>query len=146
MATAHHWLARVLNRPVVWDFRTADMQAGGEGAPLAPFYHFALAKQIGATEPLAFLNIGGVANVTWVDPSKSTPETKDALLAFDTGPGNALINDWMAKHGHEPLDRDGVQAAKGQVDDMLVHTNATGAFLERPGPEVPRPQRICART
>ena len=128
-------LARALNRPVVWDFRSADMQAGGEGAPLAPFFHFALAKQMGATEPIAFLNIGGVANVTWVDPSKSAPEEEGALLAFDTGPGNALINDWMSKHDREPLDRDGAEAAKGQVDEMALHSNATGAFLERKPPK-----------
>ena len=128
-------LARVLNRPVVWDFRTADMEAGGEGAPLAPFFHFALAKRIGATEPIAFLNIGGVANVTWVDPTKSAPEEEGALLAFDTGPGNALINDWMTRHDREPLDRNGAEAAEGQVDDMLLHTNATGAFLERKPPK-----------
>ncbi|MCL4150529.1 UNVERIFIED_CONTAM: hypothetical protein GTU68_017387 [Idotea baltica] len=128
-------LARALNRPVVWDFRTADMQAGGEGAPLAPFFHFALAKRIGATEPIAFLNIGGVGNVTWIDPSKSAPEESGALLAFDTGPGNALINDWMERHGREPLDRDGAEAAKGQVDEMALHSNATGAFLERKPPK-----------
>src|SRR5690606_25295011 len=108
-------LARALNRPVVWDFRTADMQAGGQGAPLAPFYHFALARRIGAEEPLAFLNIGGVANVTWVDPSKSAPEEEGALVAFDTGPGNALVNDWMAARTGEAMDRDGAAAAAGTV-------------------------------
>lgn len=128
-------LARAINRPVIWDFRSADMKAGGEGAPLAPFFHFALAKQMGATEPVAFLNIGGVANVTWIDPSRSAPEDDGALLAFDTGPGNALINDWMLRHDREPLDRDGGEAAKGQVDEMLLHSNATGAFLERRPPK-----------
>jgi anhydro-N-acetylmuramic acid kinase len=128
-------LARAVNRSVVWDFRTADMEVGGEGAPLAPFFHFALAKQMGATEPVAFLNIGGVANVTWVDPSKDAPEEEGALLAFDTGPGNALINDWMVRHGREPLDRDGAEAAKGQVDEMALHSNATGAFLKRKPPK-----------
>ena len=128
-------LAQTLNRPVVWDFRSNDMKAGGEGAPLAPFFHFALAKRIGATEPVAFLNIGGVANVTWVDPTKIAPEEEGALLAFDTGPGNALINDWMTRHDREPLDRDGAEAAKGQVDDRLLHSNATGAFLERKPPK-----------
>ena len=128
-------LAQALNRPVVWDFRSADMRAGGEGAPLAPFFHFALAKHIGAEEPLAFLNIGGVANVTWVDPRKSTPEEDGALLAFDTGPGNALLNDWMARHGHEPLDRDGAMAAQGSVDAAFLHSNAAGDFLSRKPPK-----------
>jgi len=111
------------------------MVAGGEGAPLAPFYHFALAKRIGATEPLAFLNIGGVANVTWVDPAKVAPEEEGALLAFDTGPGNALVNDWMVRHGREPMDRDGAEAAKGRIDDDALHSNATGAFLNRTPPK-----------
>ena len=62
-------LAGVLGLPVVWDFRTSDVTLGGQGAPLAPFFHFALAKKIGATEPMAFLNLGGVGNLTWVDPT-----------------------------------------------------------------------------
>ncbi len=128
-------LARALRRPVIWDFRSADMVAGGEGAPLAPFFHFALAKHIGAAEPLAFLNIGGVANVTWVDPSKSAPEEEGALLAFDTGPGNALVNDWMTRHGREPMDRDGAEAAQGTVNEAALHSNATGAFLSRKPPK-----------
>ena len=86
-------LANDLARPVVWDFRTADVQLGGEGAPLAPFYHFACAKWIGAERPIAFLNLGGVGNLTWVDPQKAKPDDPGALLAFDTGPANAPIND-----------------------------------------------------
>ena len=128
-------LAHALNRPVVWDFRSDDMQAGGQGAPLAPFYHFALAQVIGATEPLAFLNIGGVGNVTWIDPGKSAPEAAGALVAFDTGPGNALINDWMLKRTGKPVDADGAAAAEGEVDWMTVHSNAAGAFFERPAPK-----------
>ncbi len=128
-------LAKAVNRPVVWDFRSADMVAGGEGAPLAPFFHFALAKHIGATEPLAFLNIGGVANVTWIDPRKTAPEEDGALLAFDTGPGNALLNDWMTRHGREPLDRDGGEAAKGSVATALLAANATTEFLARTPPK-----------
>ena len=66
-------LAEVLERPVVWDFRSNDVKLGGQGAPLAPFYHFALAKFIGATAPVAFLNLGGVGNITWVDPTLCVP-------------------------------------------------------------------------
>ncbi|MEL7462667.1 MAG: anhydro-N-acetylmuramic acid kinase [Pseudomonadota bacterium] len=129
-------LARAANRQVVWDFRTADMQAGGEGAPLAPFYHWALARHIGATEPVAFLNIGGVANVTWVDPRAAAPEAEGALLAFDTGPGNALVNDWMTRRSGAPMDRDGAAAGKGDVDWMSLHgRNATNAYLERKPPK-----------
>lgn len=128
-------LARVLNRPVVWDFRTDDMAAGGQGAPLAPFYHFALARRIGATEPLAFLNIGGVANVTWVDPSRPAPEAEGALVAFDTGPGNALINDWMAARTGKAMDRDGAAAAAGTVRHERLAGNPARAYLDRPGPK-----------
>ena len=128
-------LARVLNRPVAWDFRTADMEVGGQGAPLAPFYHFALAKHIGATEPVVFLNIGGVANITWVDPAKELPEEDGALLAFDTGPGNALVNDWMQARTGEPLDRDGEAAAKGRVHRDRLKTNWGETYLHRPGPK-----------
>ena len=73
-------------------------QLVAKGAPLIPFFHFALAKRMHAEEPLAFLNIGGVANATWIDPSKPAPSRDGACLAFDTGSGNALINDWMEGH------------------------------------------------
>lgn len=128
-------LSRLINRPVVWDFRTDDMKAGGEGAPLAPFYHFALAKSIAASEPVVFLNIGGVANVTWVDPRAEVAEQDDALVAFDTGPGNAMINDWMQRKTGKPLDRNGALAASGEVDWMHLHTNSGKAYLDRKPPK-----------
>ena len=113
-------LADVLNAPVVWDFRSADVELGGQGAPLAPFYHFALAKHIGAQGPVAFLNLGGVGNVTWVDPLRAKPEDSGALLAFDTGPANAPINDVMQRHFGKTLDENGETARSGTVDDELV--------------------------
>lgn len=128
-------LSQILNRSIVWDFRTADVEAGGEGAPLAPFFHFALAKNIGADEPLCFLNIGGVANLTWVDPRKSTPDEEGALLAFDTGPGNALLNDFMHQRVGEYLDRDGAAAAIGDAQSERFKTNRIGDFLARPAPK-----------
>ncbi len=108
-------LAHALSLPVVWDFRSADMDLGGEGAPLAPFYHFACAKWLGVDVPLAFLNLGGVGNLTWIDPRKSKPEEPGALLAFDTGPANAPINDLMTARRGEPFDRDGALARQGTV-------------------------------
>ncbi len=128
-------LAKQLGVATVTDFRTSDVQAGGQGAPLAPFYHFALAKRIGASEPLAFLNIGGVANVTWVEPSKEVPEEDGALLAFDTGPGNALINDWMQARVEAPMDRDGAAAENGRVHRDRLNTNSGQAYLRKPGPK-----------
>lgn len=108
-------LATALNTPVVWDFRTCDVQLGGEGAPLAPYFHYACAKYIKATEPLCFLNLGGVGNITWVDPAKSAPEDDGALLAFDTGPANAPINDLMQRRFGKPYDKDGALARGGTV-------------------------------
>ncbi len=104
-------LARSLDIDVVNDFRSADVAAGGQGAPLAPLYHQALAQRLeGAQGSLAVLNIGGIANVTWLDIQGG------GILAFDTGPGNCLIDDWCAQKTGAPIDRDGALAAHGQVN------------------------------
>lgn len=113
-------LAYALGLPVVWDFRSEDMRHGGQGAPLAPFYHFALARRLGISEPVAFLNIGGVANLTWLDTSREAPESPDACLAFDTGPGNAPINDLCQDRLDAPLDQDGRLTAAGSVDASIL--------------------------
>lgn len=120
-------LAEVLGRPVVWDFRSADVRLGGQGAPLAPFFHFACARWIGAGAPVAFLNLGGVGNLTWADPRHATPDTPGALVAFDTGPANAPVNDLMLARLGVPLDADGALAAKGTVDEDVL-----GRFLRHP--------------
>ena len=119
-------LADHLGIPVVWDFRTLDMRLGGQGAPLAPFYHWACAAHIGATEPLAFLNLGGVGNLTWIDPSKSKPDADGALLAFDTGPANAPMDDVIFQRSAQRFDKDGALAAKGRPDEPILN-----AFLKR---------------
>lgn len=105
---------------VVCDFRRRDVAAGGQGAPLVPLYHAALAKPLDM--PLAVLNIGGLANVTWVGRSEHDAERIMAydIMAFDTGPGNAMLNDWVRKHTGDAYDRDGEMAAKGRVHDNLV--------------------------
>ena len=97
-------LARRLGLEVVADFRSADVAAGGEGAPLAPLFHAALAATL--PKPVAILNIGGVANVTWIgEPAE--------ILAFDTGPGNALIDDWVRRHTGAAADFDGAWLVPG---------------------------------
>lgn len=101
-------LARRVGIPVVYDMRAADVAAGGQGAPLVPVYHRALAAGLGE-RPAAFVNIGGVANMTWIG-------RQGELVAFDTGPGNALLNDWCERHTDVSFDRDGVLAARGHVD------------------------------
>ncbi|SMX28579.1 Anhydro-N-acetylmuramic acid kinase [Pelagimonas phthalicica] len=128
-------LAEALGLPVVWDFRSADVAMGGEGAPLAPFFHFACAKWIGASEPIAFLNLGGVGNLTWVDPGKAKPEEDGALLAFDTGPANAPINDLVAQRLGQDCDRDGKLAARGQVEDGALELFLEEAFFRRIPPK-----------
>lgn len=109
---------------VAYDFRSGDMANGGEGAPLAPVYHRALAD--GLEGPVAVLNIGGVANVTWIGEDGS-------LLAFDTGPGNALIDDWVMRHTGASSDFDGALARAGKPDEGLVSSFlAHGYFRRRP--------------
>jgi len=120
-------LAQALGLPVVWDFRSTDVRLGGEGAPLAPFYHFACARWIGATRPLAFLNLGGVGNLTWLDPRKTRPEEAGALLAFDTGPANAPLDDLLRARRGAAFDRDGALARRGRVAQ-----GALECFLDAP--------------
>jgi anhydro-N-acetylmuramic acid kinase len=117
------WLARRLGIDVVADFRSADVAAGGEGAPLAPLFHAALATPL--PKPLAVLNLGGVANVTWIG-SGETGGSGD-ILAFDTGPGNALIDDWVRRHTGAAWDIGGALARSGRASEEQV-----ARFLERP--------------
>ncbi len=109
-------LADALGLEVIWDFRSADVGLGGQGAPLAPFYHWACARWIGAKAPVAFLNLGGVGNITWVDPGVEAPELPGACVAFDTGPANAPMDDLMAARGLGAFDADGALAARGEID------------------------------
>lgn len=113
-------LAEFLGKPVVWDFRSADMELGGQGAPLAPFFHHACAQYLKLEEPVAFLNLGGVGNITFVDPNVLKPQEEGALLAFDTGPANAPINDLMQKRLGKAFDKDGVLGLSGQVRTSVV--------------------------
>ena len=128
-------LAARLGRPVVWDFRSADVRLGGQGAPLAPFFHFACARWIGAAAPLAFLNLGGVGNLTWVDPRREAPQAEGALLAFDTGPANAPIDDLMQARRGEPFDRDGALARQGRVRDGALEAFLAHRYFARMPPK-----------
>ncbi len=126
-------LAEVLGLPVVWDFRSADVRMGGEGAPLAPVFHWACARRIGARAPLAFLNLGGVGNLTYVDPGRARPEDPAALLAFDTGPANAPLDDLMRDRRGLARDEGGALAAAGTPDDRVVAAFLRdGYFLRMP--------------
>lgn len=121
-------LAAATGIDVVNDFRSADMEAGGEGAPLAPLYHAALAASL-PDRPLAVLNLGGVGNVTWIGPGE------DQILAFDTGPANALIDDWALRHLGEPCDHDGALAASGTVDAAALRQLMDHPYFDRPPPK-----------
>ncbi|QBF31594.1 anhydro-N-acetylmuramic acid kinase [Thalassococcus sp. S3] len=128
-------LAEALGRPVVWDFRSDDVKLGGEGAPLAPFFHFACARWIGADRPLAFLNLGGVANLTYVDPRIETAERPGALLAFDTGPANAPVNDLVQARRGLSFDKDGRIAREGRVEDGALELFLAEAYFTRMPPK-----------
>ncbi len=118
--------------PVVWDFRVADVLSGGEGAPLVPVFHFAAAKYAGLSGSVAILNIGGVANVTWLDTNALSADAAGALLAFDTGPGNALINDFTQTRCGRSFDDGGTLAGCGTPDSALVSRLLEHSYFERP--------------
>jgi anhydro-N-acetylmuramic acid kinase len=105
-------LAAATGIDVVHDLRAADCAAGGQGAPLVPVYHRALVAKV-ADRPIAIVNIGGVANITWIGRGGE-------LVAFDTGPGNAMIDDWMMKRTGAPRDENGATAARGTVQEDYV--------------------------
>ena len=128
-------LARAWGVPVVWDFRSADMAAGGEGAPLAPFFHFHALRAAGLRGRVAVVNIGGVGNVTWADLDAERAEVPGAILGFDTGPGNALLDDMLRARGIADFDRDGMYSIKGQVDRDLVDTALGDEYFNRPAPK-----------
>ena len=119
-------LAQELSIDVIADFRGADIASGGEGAPLAPIFHKALAQNLDL--PLCILNIGGVANLTWISE-------EEAMVAFDTGPGNALIDDWMLQHTGKTMDVNGTLAATGRIDKTALKELLTDPYFRRPAPK-----------
>lgn len=121
-------LAQRVGRPVVYDLRADDVAAGGQGAPLAPAYHRALAAEI-AERPIVFLNLGGVANVTWIG------ENDGALIAFDTGPASAMIDDWCQAKAGTPFDEDGRLAASGTVHEAIVQAYLSHPYFSEPPPK-----------
>jgi anhydro-N-acetylmuramic acid kinase len=106
-------LAQMLKIPVVYDMRAADIAAGGQGAPLVPAFHQALVKAANLEGPVAVINLGGVGNITYVAGDEDP-------IAFDTGPGNALIDDEMRLRFGEDYDEDGRVGGQGQVNQSAL--------------------------
>lgn len=121
----------------VWDFRSADVAFGGQGAPLAPFYHWACARWVGLIKPAVFLNLGGVGNLTWVNTKEIAPDHFGALFAFDTGPANAPMDDVVMKAGLGRFDRNGDLAATGKIDAGILES-----FIEHPYFDAPAPKSL----
>ncbi len=119
------WLAAQTGIPVVGDFRVADVAAGGQGAPLIPLYHKALASN--QPKPLRILNLGGVGNMTWIGEGD--------ILAFDTGPANALLDDFIRQRTGLPYDKDGAVAAQGTIHENIVLRWLSHPFFQKPPPK-----------
>jgi anhydro-N-acetylmuramic acid kinase len=121
-------LADLLGINVVYDFRSADVEAGGQGAPLVPIYHRAMADRAGLPRPAVIVNLGGVANVTFIGEDGT-------LLAFDTGPGNAMIDDWVRRHTGKPRDENGALAARGRTDARRLEALLGDPYFLRKPPK-----------
>ncbi|AVT81359.1 anhydro-N-acetylmuramic acid kinase [Rhodopseudomonas palustris] len=121
-------LAKAIRIPVVCDFRAADVAAGGQGAPLVPVYHRALAQSLGRDGPIGVINVGGVSNVTYIDGT-------DTLIACDTGPGNALLDDFMFRKLGKPFDCEGRLAAQGAIDQAWLTEALQHPFFAKPAPK-----------
>jgi len=120
-------VARATGITTVSDFRSADVAAGGQGAPLLPVYHAALAA--GLDGPVAVLNLGGVGNITFI------PGGAEALVAFDTGPANGLIDSWVEAETGARYDAGGVLAASGRVDETVLTAMLDHPFFDAPPPK-----------
>jgi anhydro-N-acetylmuramic acid kinase len=129
-------LAKALQSPVVYDFRTNDVAHGGQGAPLLPLFHAKLVAD--AAKPVVVANIGGVANITWLGERRATADAGQfpfAILGFDTGPGNAMLDDWMLKYTGVAMDRDGKASGAGRVDAARLAKLLASPFFAQPPPK-----------
>lgn len=127
-----HMLARETGISVVYDMRANDMVFGGQGAPLVPVFHQALAAsltgEMAEKTPVAFVNIGGISNITYIG-------REGELIAFDSGPGNSLIDQWVQAHAGIPFDQGGMIAAEGQVIEALTEKYLNDPYFSKPVPK-----------
>src|SRR3954454_4387682 len=121
-------LAREIGIPVVYDLRAADVAAGGHGAPLVPVFHRALSRELDRRRPIAVLNLGGVANITFIDGDNDP-------IACDTGPANALIDDFVRERTGVPRDKDGATAAAGRADEAAIERLLAHPFFAQRYPK-----------
>ena len=121
-------LARRVGIDTVFDFRAADVAAGGQGAPIVPAYHQALVAASDLLLPVVLVNVGGVANITWIGAGRDP-------IACDTGPGNALLDDLMLARTGRPIDRHGHAAARGRVNAAALVELMTHPFFALPPPK-----------
>lgn len=128
---AGQMIADELRLDVVDQFRQADMANGGEGAPLAPVYHAMLVRAMKPGHSVCVLNLGGVANITWV-PSTGAEKR---MVAFDCGPGNGLIDEWVLQQAGTPMDKDGALAAAGTPHEETVRLMALASYLRKKPPK-----------
>ena len=119
-------MAKTAGIPVIADFRSNDIRQGGQGAPLVPLFHAVLAKKL--EKPVMVVNIGGVANVTWLGKNGE-------IIAFDCGPGNALIDDWVGIHTNDRFDKEGHMASYGKADAKLLAKFMADPFFTAPAPK-----------
>ncbi len=116
-------LSQITKKKVVYDFRQADIQNNGQGAPLTPIFHYILSKKFNKNNnikfPIGFLNIGGIANVTKV--INNSENFKKNLFAFDVGPGNCLIDEWVRNNSNKKFDKNGILAKAGKVDQLILN-------------------------
>ena len=120
-------LANIFNKSVIFNFRSNDLELGGQGAPLAPIYHKFIIKKFKLDLPSCILNIGGVSNLTYWDG--------ESLIGFDTGPGNALMDNYMSVISNEYFDKNGSLASKGTPDKKIVKSFLNQIFFKTPPPK-----------
>ncbi len=124
-------LADEVGIDVVYNFRAADIMMGGEGAPLAPIYHAALVRKLGREHPVGVLNLGGVGNITFVPEGGK----ESGLVAFDCGPGNGLIDEWMTLKTGEAMDKNGEAARRGMVHTEVLRMMLLAPYMRRKPPK-----------
>ena len=120
-------LAKLLNKNVIFDFRSKDLALGGQGAPLAPIYHQFIIKEFNLELPSCILNIGGISNLTYWDGNR--------LIGFDTGPGNGLMDNYMSLISNKYFDKDGILASKGTPDKKIIKSFLHHNFFKKLPPK-----------